>query len=229
MKKIALFVFVFLASLQCYAQRGFYVKPTFGVGYSNLYSSIGTEQFKGGFAYSLGLGLGYKVNHVRLETGVNYVSPGGSRNHYRFMEDLDWGQGGDVVYAKSYTNIKQTDHYLMVPLKIGYEAVIGKKLSLVPAIGAEMAFDLGGSYKGERFDLNDTKLYDVKGRFENDKPRLVGSLGLHLEYRFNHNMHFFAGPTARYFMNNAFSYLHSSSVNLMPHILTMDMGVLCRF
>ncbi len=228
MKKILLFAILF-ASYQSFAQRGFYVKPTVGLGCSNLRPSINAAGDKGGFAYGLGVSLGYKVNHIRLETGVNYVSPSGQRDHYRFMEDLDLREGEDVVYPKSYTNIKETNYYLMVPLKIGYEAVFGQKLSLVPMIGAEIAFDMGSSYKGERFDLNDKKLYNVRGRFENDKPRLVGNVGFHLEYRLNHNTHFFAGPTARYFMSHAFTYLHGQQTNFMPHILTMDMGVMCRF
>jgi hypothetical protein len=228
MKKLLLFAILF-ASYQSFAQKGFYVKPTLGFGYSNTDPNNYMSSNKGGFAYTAGAQVGYKINHIRVESGVNYITATGQHNGYVFPEDLIFEDAGDVLYAKGYSNFKQREHYLNVPLKLGYEAAISKKLSLVPMIGAEVAFDLGSSYKGERFDLDNNKIADFKGAFDSYKPSITGTVGVHVEYRINPNLHIFCGPTGRYFLNNTFNYFNSRTVSVMPHILTMDMGVLCRF
>ncbi|RYE22014.1 MAG: hypothetical protein EOP51_14210 [Sphingobacteriales bacterium] len=228
MKKLLLFA-VLIGSVAATAQKGLYIKPTLGFGYSNTQPNSFESTNKGGFAYTAGAQVGYKINHVRFESGVNYISTSGKHNGYQFAEDVEFIGGGDVAYPKSYSNFKQTQHYLTVPMKLGYEAALNNKLSLVPMIGAELVFDLGNSYKGERFDLNDEKLGDFQGHFERDRPTVIGNVGVHVEYRMNRNVHLFCGPTGKYFLSNTFSHFQHNTSSAMPHILTMDMGLLYRF
>lgn len=121
--KYTLNLLFLLLLFQCktYAQKEFYFKPFAGIGSSGLY--IKSKNQSGGYvvpnskSYYAGINLGLDTNHIRLETGLEFLT-----TNTNWRDDF-WGSTRNDMFV-----------HILFPISVGYSLNLSKKVSIIPQI-----------------------------------------------------------------------------------------------
>lgn len=89
------------------------------------------------FSYSGNINAGYKLNHWRLEAGIQYSTSG-----YK-LDELVYGSS--FPNTNEYGSIETRYRHLSIPVKVGYEIRLGNKFNLIPFAGIITSYNLGAT------------------------------------------------------------------------------------
>lgn len=178
------------------AQSKLYIQPSvnFGVGSSQTSSNTNAvkPEIKSTLTYGAGLGIGYRLGDLRLETGLRYDISG--FRHNLIYSNISGPFEGEVTYKY---------HHISVPLSVGYEIKIGKRFSITPLVGVMASYNAGGSNKvsGVPFEAGgkmDSKFFgDMYNRLS-----IWGTGSIRFNYQLSNKVSIFIAPTAQYMISN---------------------------
>lgn len=154
--KFYLFIACLALSFSANAQSGFYLKPSIGIGLSNIpQNPIFAADARMLPCIGAGLDLGYQINNFRLQTGLRYMQTG-----RKLVFNATPAPGAMPTVQVAYTTWKIG--HLVMPVMAGYTVNISNKFSIVPAAGVLLAYHVGETTKigfenGEK--TTETNLY----------------------------------------------------------------------
>lgn len=231
-KPIALIVITGALTLSAKAQDGFYLSPSLGVGATNVKQNYSYTNASGNtitrsslINYNAKIGIGYKYKSWRFQTGLQYLQTGYELNDLLFSSVFDPSQ----PVATGAGEYQLRFHHLGIPLQVGYVIQPKKKFSLVPSIGILTTYNLMAK-SSLRADNNAESRYTwSRERFNNEFNRfsLWGTANLHLEYKLNNKITFFAGPSIQYMISNFEKNPENAMIKSRQrnYTINLDLGV----
>jgi hypothetical protein len=229
MKKTLFLVGIVSLTAPTFAQNGFYLSPSVGAGISNTKQDFFSTDPNGSkikrddiFSYSGSLNVGYKLNHWRLEAGIQYSISGFNYGKLVF--------GNNFPDTTSQGSAETRYQHLSIPIKVGYEIRLGSKFKLIPFAGVITSYNLGAttitningegkntySWTKERFDYN------------NHRITIWGTAALRAEYKLSNRISLFAGPSVQYMISNLLKSPYSNPVynaSQRNYTFNLDLGV----
>ena len=206
MKKALFLAGAITLAAPAFAQNGFYLSPSIGVGIGNVKMDLVYTNQNGNtitqssiLSYNAKIGIGYKYKNWRFQTGLQYFTTGYKLNGLLFSSQFDPNNPTIIGTGSS----QLIYNHFGVPLQIGYTIWPGKKLSIVPYIGVLTSYNLGVKSKvneGEKETVNKWP----KESFENIYNRFSvwGTTALQLEYKVNKRISILGGPSMQYTISN---------------------------
>lgn len=227
-----LFAAIILGALNVSAQKNLYLKPSVGIGFSNVKAKtnnplINTDENKSIFTYNATAGIGYKVKKWRIESGIAYARTGTQIKDLLFVNSSNMGiDTGRVI---------QSSNHIIVPFRIAYQIELNKRLSLNPTIGAAVSFN----YSGEtRISLNKAEVKDYTSEVSSNafwnthRPVTVfGEAQLNTTYKINKTIDVFGGPALQYMLNSSMKKPEVGvyHYNQYPYTLMLNAGINWHF
>lgn len=222
---ILLIVISLCVGTSAFAQKGFYLNPTFrnGVGLSEQEGLL-TNNTTTNIVYTHGaeVGFGYSINRLRIQSGIGYNRSALSYN------------APTLFFPNSSTEDVQSVMFnsLTGGLQIGYVLRNNKFLAIVPYIGATYGFNYSAK--------NVTKLPDgtiIKKKYDNDafktayeQQSIWATFKLHFEYRFAQDAAFIFGPAMQYMVTDLYkAKTNGDKPTLQTHNIFMDIGLIWIF
>ena len=157
MKKIASLFAVILSGSCVMAQDSYFMNAGFGAGVSassfKVFSADAYNNHRNIFSDQFQLNLGYAHGSLQVETGVGYLRTGvsfvkaaneplcGTPNPNPTIEPVY--QGPDAKYTIR-------NPHVTIPLIVSYAVHLGKKISLDPGAGVEVAFNIPGTITSDQ-------------------------------------------------------------------------------
>ena len=216
-----------------FAQNGFFLQPQVGGGFSNsvlYYPNMPDVNWatRNVPSWQAQLNIGYKAGQWRFTSGIGYLRTGvklkngtpANFDQYAFIlyDMLPFGP-----YPLTAFDITDYSPHVIVPVKVGYELCrFGNRLSLVPAIGAELSYNrprtiLLGDY---------SEMKETPESFKNNCNRFgaIGVVELNMEYKLGQRYRIVAGPS--------FQFMALSELNFAQqhdYAVLMNLGLQYHF
>jgi hypothetical protein len=229
MKKIIFSAAAAILAVPALAQNGFYLSPSIGAGTGNTKQDFFSTDPNGNtikrgsaLSYSGNLNIGYKLNHWRLEAGIQYSTSG-----FKY-DNLVFGNNFPDTTPQGSVTIRY--QHLAVPIKVGYEIRLGNKFNLVPFAGIITSYNLGAtSINDIRGEAKKTYTW-TKEQFDYDNHRITvwGTAALRAEYKLSNRISVFAGPSVQYMISNLLKSPYSNPVynaSQRNYTINFDLGV----
>jgi hypothetical protein len=229
MKKTIFLAGAVILAIPAFAQNGFYLSPSVGAGIGNTKQDFFSLDPNGNkikrtavFSYSGSLNLGYKLNHWRLEAGIQYSTSGFKYDYLVFgniFPDTTPNGSAEIRYR-----------HLSIPVKVGYEIKLGNKFTLIPFAGIMTSYNLGATsvtdIPGEGKKTNSW----TKEEFDYDNHRITiwGTAALRAEYKLSNRVSVFAGPSVQYMISNLLKSPYSNPIynaSQRNYTINLDLGV----
>ncbi len=202
MKKL-LTMITLLVAFGAKAQDGIFLQPEFGAGTTNVNTNMimvsngwywGDDKKSATFCYSAGLGVGYRIRHLVLNTGLYFLQSG--------YCDEYWG--GDLVLTK--TKRTQTYNHISLPVVASVQINLGRRFTLTPGLGVAATYN--SSSKVSEQVNGQTYNYDISGAsFDQENRRInVWSVArLQAGYRLSDRVSIVVGPEYQLMLNSIVS------------------------
>ncbi len=222
MKVILTILFITL-SLNVFAQKGFYLKPTVGIGYGGRIhraelSNIPMDNARG-FSYKMLMMAGYGKKRWKFEAGLGYLSQKYGYNGLSLNLDPN-------VVSKSYANVRYTTNYITLPILAGYSIQVNNRLRFQPQIGLSLNYNMVTKARAEEFDMSGKKIGDVPGiDFKSKTFEIAGNVGLPLIYDLNKKLSIAAGPSFVGFLTQT---KRLELFKAIPYALMLDAGLILK-
>lgn len=234
MKHITSLLVLGLFSLSSFAQKGFYLAPSIGAGISNggmrmTYSAVDMQtlrdqyNFKNVFSYKVGMSIGYQCHHWRFQTGLQYLTRGFKLDDQPFLP-LNIDPSNNILSDLSI-NYK----HIVIPLQIGYQLNLSRKLSLVPYLGLMVGYNTGGiiSLNTEGKIARERMTKEI---FDNVNHRLSlwTTVVFHVAYKVNNKISLFGGPSYQQIISNLEDFPNDFSLisrNYKRYAANLDLGL----
>jgi hypothetical protein len=200
-----------MISLSSFAQQGFFLQPTAGIGMANARikdytypytsTSVALVPLKPAVAFDVQATVGYQYKHLLLATGLGYMQSG-------YAEDITYTSVlGNPIGNGS---VKQYIEHIALPMSIGYRIGNGR-FSFVPVVSniftrnyraREVATDLTGNRISRTAPIHSNdgfyKAYSVWARVQTDfvymiSPRLAVMLSPSVTYMLTNLEHHYVG------------------------------------
>ncbi len=226
MKKKIFLLGLGMCALQAFAQQGFYVAPSVGVGMSNashdFYKMVsGGGQIKPSAVlnYNAQLSVGYGFGRWRVESGIQYATTG-----FIYKGLIMDTPPGDIISGTEETRY----YHLSVPLRVGYTLPLGSRRSLSPMAGALVSFNTGARTIVDFpvFRESDTKWTSDNFKTQKQGTSVWGNVSLQAGFRLNGRVTVFAGPGLQYMLTNFLKAPAASpyKASERPYFINMDIG-----
>lgn len=219
MRKLILVVLI-ICHTSLFAQNGFFVQPSVGMGVTNSTVSYFSNYFFNGYntvvtrnapkpIYKAALLVGHEYGHFIFKTGVSIFRSGIN------YELSDWNFAGTTDPYSSPEQAYSYYYYVSVPVSVGYRINIDKRLSLVPSLSYALGF-VRSEYTVSTFHAEYYGLHSGPASGTNS----FAALQLEVAYRLNSKFYLTAAPEAQYMVPTRFakntSYLanYTYSLNL---------------
>jgi len=143
-----------LCSGSLFAQNGFFLQPVIGGGVGNVHwTNVQPLPYNSHqsniFSYQGTLEVGYRSRKWEFITGLGYFKTGyaGPDIFWTYsMPNTGCVIGSEDYYPSLGTSITYNPH-IILPVKVGYQLFhLSKRLTFVPYIGAEIAYNLPRVY-----------------------------------------------------------------------------------
>lgn len=229
MKKTLFLAGAVMLAIPAFSQNGFYLSPSVGAGISNTKQDFFSTDPNGNtikrgstLSYSGNLNIGYKLNHWRLEAGIQYSTSGFKYDNLVF--------GNNFPDTTSQGSVTIQYRHLAVPIKVGYEIRLGNKFNLVPFAGIITSYNLGAtSVTDIRGEAKRTDSW-TKEQFDYDHHRITiwGTAALRAEYKVSNRISVFAGPSVQYMISNLLKSPYSNpayDAAQRNYTINFDLGV----
>lgn len=223
-RNIILVAILLLCIETTFAQKGFYINPTFknGVGLSE-HEGLFKENTPTNIVYTHGadIGFGYSINRLRIQSGIGYNRSAFSYNTPTTLT----GENGEDAQNVLFNSVTGT-------LQIGYVLRNNKRLAVVPYIGATYGLNYSAKNVTKQPDGTIIKKKMDNDRFQNDfeQQSIWASAKLHFEYRFAQDAAFIFGPSMQYMVTDLYSFDVSGDVpTINTHNIFMDIGFVWIF
>lgn len=155
MNRITLCLLLCLAAATATARDGFSLSAGYGAGFSyqrnadaNAYIYGGSPwSFSSALAQQAQLAVSYHAGHWVVTTGISYLRGGYTRtttDYYPWTTLSYYQANGNLVLLYGDHHVTETMLYrhIVIPFTLGYEFRLGKKLSLTPAAGYNLSYNL---------------------------------------------------------------------------------------
>lgn len=191
-----------LFALNAWGQKGLYLKPSAGIGFSykkeekNLFDIQGVKT--GPLApVNVTAGIGYHVKKWRVETGIGYSRTGVKHEFQNVFASPEKGLIYDTANAHTYF------HHIIIPLRIAYQFRMNRKLSLYPTLGGAVSFNMGTT---DKLIYNQNTSANRNRTSLSFPPQLrpvtlLGEAQLNATYKVSKNIDVFGGPALQYMIN----------------------------
>ncbi len=233
MKKLFIALVCF-CSTWSFAQKGFYLQPEVGGGFSNAVmpvpSSWTSYDNHSVLSYQGQMDIGYRTGKWQFATGIGYLRTGvyiknGSIATLDKNAWLVFAQSNDLPFVGWVTNgITDFNPHVMVPVKVGYEvAKLSNKLSFTPFIGAEFSRNMPRTLI---LDAGKERNIESKESFNSNCNLLStwGTVQLNFDYRLSNRYDLSFGPSCH--------YMFTSQLNFAPerdYSVLLNLGVKYNF
>jgi len=216
-----------------YAQNEFYLKPYAGAGISNIagnesnvsylkvMSRDRTKKLKSVPSFSAGIEMGYQVNKWRISTGVGYLQTGNKNDDVLLIfEGFPPVRDSGSVAIKFY--------HLLVPVNLGYEIGITKKLSITPQTGIALSYNI------KRVDdwnttLNNRKTDISRNTFTSmyHSISVFSNTSINIEYSLAKRLKLVLAPTFYYMLSNMDVSVPNPAYRTTEHPYALHLSVGC--
>ncbi|RYE11976.1 MAG: hypothetical protein EOP51_32360 [Sphingobacteriales bacterium] len=220
-----------IATTNSFAQNGFYLSPSVGIGMGNGDFSREDNSFNrvthpATFVYHGKLIIGYEFNNWRLQTGIQYFNSKYKIKGALFSSDFD--PTGNATSANSV--IQNSYKHIGIPLQLGYVLGSDRKLSVVPYVGIIAAYNFRNFT--DQVSVSGAAIQKRKWEADVFNPNfngmsIWGTAAVHLEYKLSKRISIIAGPSSQYmisnFRNNPSGTVYQSTQH--NYTLSLDAGV----
>lgn len=163
MKQFALSCLLFTMSLVVLnaQSNSVYIGANGGVNLSKLKHTEDLKELyptsKAALGLNGGVNLGIEISNFTLSTGIQYIQKGGEYSTDNFIED-------ETI---AFFSAKEKQHFLSVPIHLGYRKYFSDRFALSVAMGPSLNFGLKGKLDEttEFFGSEDTKIENYNTAF----------------------------------------------------------------
>lgn len=206
-------------------QGKIYIMPTAGMGLSNVSQDYAKGQFSdlkksGIMNYNIQIGVGYRLERWRIETGLQYLVSGFKHTGLLFGNSYPNGAAnGYIVYKYLHLN---------VPLQVGYTIPVSSKFSFVPTVGMALGYNID---QHTTVDYEDVRYTNKMGRqaFKSiyNTISVWGKAGFRIEYKLNNRFDLVGGPAFQYMFTNIYKVPDNAPYKASQHSysLNFDLGL----
>lgn len=213
-------IILLLIPLLSEGQNGFFAKPSYSIGFSNMVLKSDTRNIqnkKGVFSNAISLAFGYEYNNIRINTGLGYLKTGYKIKDYTtiYFHLQPFLSDGIFLY----------DHFI-VPLEVSYVQKLSKSLSVVPGAGIVFCANLGESivYKNAETTLKySVNTVDFKSIYHSVSFLAHGNVAF--EYNLAENLSLCAGPSVYYMVPSFLKQVHGFADKQHNYAVVADIGV----
>ena len=231
MQKSALFFVPIFSFASAFAQDGYYIKASGGAGITSsafgIMSSSAAADHKNISSGQAQLNLGYTYGNLQLETGVGYLQTG-------VGFEIGPGHPGCMVFPGSTVpkltaagNYTIRNGHIVLPASIGY--IINKrgKLSVVPGIGIEAAYNFEGKVSvTNRGESPQSLTPDYK---YNQASALV-LVKFDVQYRISRQLSIWCSPSYQQMVTSLTKKVQGDSMSrIYDHAMLVSLGVTYAF
>lgn len=180
-----------------FSQDRFFISQIAGLGISNVNekTSYASGEKLNLFSPVFTLNFGYQLRNARFSAGFSYFRTGYVRNQYT------------VFYIPPSLAPVEVDaftifNHFAIPVRTGSSIYLSKSFSVVPYLGVDISYNAGEIIKYKNQDNTLRYVIVDKEEFKNTYKTLswFAAAEAYLEFQ-KDNVHFFAGPSGRYMMN----------------------------
>lgn len=224
-RNIILVAILLLCIETSFAQKGFYINPTFrnGVGMSEQEKILNTNASTNVvYTHGAEIGFGYSINRLRIQSGIGY-----NRSAFSYNAPTTFfpKRSAEDVQSVMFNS-------LIGGLQIGYVLRNNKLLAVVPYVGATYGFNYSAKQVSK---LPDGTI--IKKKYDNDvfqnayeQQSIWATFKLHFEYRFAQDAAFIFGPAMQYMVTDLYSINIDGDIpTLQTHNIFMDIGLIWIF
>jgi hypothetical protein len=219
MKKIMLVaVAIVHFSTFAFSQNGFFLQPLAGIGAGNVKNSYNPDT-KNVLVFDGGVNIGYATGRFMFCTGLGYLRTGSS-------VDITYtgALGNPLATSKFYTYF----NHIAVPLTAAYKFKAGKKLSILPAIGAAISYNISARQTVIEY-TQENKVEPMPSAQFNEyyNPLSVfGIVNVGFDYKLSPGLILTCTPTFDYMVTNMFSGPDNGQTTTQHnYTLLLNMGV----
>jgi hypothetical protein len=195
--KLVLTITLLLSVIYSKAQNGFFVRPSYGAGISNIEFKSKTRTINNKqsiFSNSISIAFGFEHNNLRINSGLGYLKTGYKIRDYTtiYIHLQPVLSDADFTYA-----------HIIIPIQVGYIQNITNKLSVVPGAGFVFCANLGENIIYRNFEKtlkSSVNNIDFKSIYHSFNYMANGSI--YLEYKLKSNFNVYAGPSIHYMVPN---------------------------
>lgn len=196
LKKYLIAIILIASSQNLYSQQSLYLKPYIGTGITDLEDNpFKASPFGQDMALAGGAELGLSGNRWHKSIGIGLLRTG-------FGNETSFYDKNGVL--KNH-DIKGRMHYILVPVKLGYEMHLGK-VSLMPEIGVAPGYLAAAINKTKDIETGEVERHELK--FANTELRkfsLFGIVGVNIAYHFNNHLSVTLAPTYYLMVSNHYA------------------------
>lgn len=224
-RNIILVAILLLCIESSFAQKGFYINPTFrnGIGLSEQEGLLSTNPSTNiVYAHGAEIGFGYSINRLRIQSGIGY-----NRSAFSYNAPTVFFPNSS---AEDVRNIMFNS--LTGGLQIGYVLRNNKLLAVVPYIGATYGLNYSAKNVTELPDGTIIKKKMGKDIFQDryEQQSIWATFKLHFEYRFAQDAALVFGPAMQYMVTDLYSINIDGDIpTLQTHNIFMDIGLIWIF
>lgn len=208
-----------------FAQDGFYLLPSLGVGIANAKAKYPPAPVGGPYlvasptknivGFNGQLLVLYQLGNWQIGTGASFIRSG-------FSEQYEYGEVFPI-----YGDDKLYYYHVAVPLNIAYNFNIGSRFSVMPCLGGEVSYNYAANFNNH--DNNNGNTYNTKQRFtDNDfnnqyqRTSLWGTVKIQAGYQLTDRTFIIAGPKAQYMLQSLLKTSYNYQKN---YLYTFDIGI----
>lgn len=233
MKKL-LFIILCCCSSYVFGQKGFYLLPEAGIGFTNARMPgsshfYGHTQLNNITSIQGQLGIGYKTGRWQFSSGIGFLRTGMQLTGSALLlrRDIAITTTFPELLVPMVIRIDKITTYnphITVPVKIGYEAYrFNNKLKVTPAIGAELAYNTRRTFTYAEPNFKDRET-QVSFNYNCNRLGVIGLVQVNLEYKLNNRCDLVAGPSFRYMFSSMLNYAQEHD-----YAVLMNVGIRYNF
>ena len=191
-----IFIILVFATIQGSAQN-IYIQPEIGYGITNAhikdyYSTPLSTSSVGSYHYQISVGK--TLGHLVWGTGLSFLRTGFEHT----VSNIPDPYGSTAQYGKYNWYF----YHLALPLYAGYTFSVGKRIRVTPAIGPEIAYNLGGSVQqpGEQ-----TTNHVDDFTANHNTLSIFGMARINVAFRLSKQLSIVLAPEALYMLTNFYA------------------------
>ena len=191
-----IFIILVFATIQGSAQN-IYIQPEIGYGITNAhikdyYSTPLSTSSVGSYHYQISVGK--TLGHLVWGTGLSFLRTGFEHT----VSNIPDPYGSTAQYGKYNWYF----YHLALPLYAGYTFSVGKRIRVTPAIGPEIAYNIGGSVQqpGEQ-----TTNHVDDFTANHNTLSIFGMARINVAFRLSKQLSIVLAPEALYMLTNFYA------------------------
>jgi len=194
-----------LCGSTAFGQSGLFIQPQAGIGVSNV-KTVAQNDTKNATVYDWNLGVGYKFKNFVVMSGIGYLETG-YKLTITYMDAL----GNPISTAGYYTYFS----HIVIPVTVAHEFKPGKKLSVLPAIGALISYNMSGRQTLPNY-MGSSNIEPIPSEQFNKDYKAVSLFGvaqLNFDYKISPQMSVTLAPVIDYMFTNMLKALPGAPGN----------------